>query len=58
MSAATHIPDPVVLDGLREAWSAGYQSAVDALREMADEFGDETANVIRATAITLQEMKP
>jgi hypothetical protein len=52
-------PDPFVMDALKEAWGHGYQQAVDALREMTDEFGDEQARVLIGTlADMLEGMKP
>jgi hypothetical protein len=44
---------------LKEASRAGYQNAVDGLREMADHLSDENvAEVIRMLATALESMKP
>lgn len=49
-----------LLPFIREAWSEGYQAAVDALREMADAppGNEELAALIRKLADTLQGVKP
>jgi hypothetical protein len=41
------------------AWCNGYQTAVDALRWMADHLSDDdTAEAVRMLATALESMKP
>lgn len=58
-AAATVAAHDAILSACREAWSAGYQTAVNALREMEDEFGsDDMKAAIAVLADSLEAVKP
>jgi len=51
--------DPVILEAVREAWNAGYQTCIDTLRGLKDEISNEEMwKVIDQFADTLQDLKP
>ena len=58
MSDATDMHDRLVA-AIGKSWRNGYQQAVDSLRELADELGDEQIKLaVAMLADRLQEMKP
>lgn len=53
------IPADTPLSTVRIAWKAGYQTAIDSLRVMKDEFADEQVqSLVGVLADTLERMKP
>ena len=49
-----------VLSALRQSWEAGYKAAVSSLREIANEFGNDTVSrvFIEELAKSVEKLKP
>lgn len=51
--------DTIIGDACRLSWIAGYQTAVEALRSLTDEFGDEQVKaMIPVLADLVESVKP
>ena len=56
------MPDPILLDAIKEAWNAGFSSAIQALRDIGKESAeagrDDIAEAIERLAQELEAIKP
>lgn len=51
--------DPAIMNALKEAWNHGYDSAVQSLRDMVSDYGDEQIKLaIGQLADALEGIKP
>ena len=55
----TPICEDALQKAVKEAWAAGYTTAVQAVRDMASEITDEQVrDAVEAVALALEAMKP
>jgi hypothetical protein len=55
----TQTLNPALRDAVKEAWRGGYQTATEAVRDMADDFEDaQVRKAIHMIVKSLKMMRP